>query len=100
MPTQLDPASPLYSEMRQLVRRTFDHALAECSIPRAMQRHLELREDQLRIGHDLYDLQSLGTINVVSIGKAGHSMAQALTELTDRGLHGVISCPSPPAAQV
>ncbi len=100
MPTQLDPANPLYSEMRELARRTFDHALAECSIPKAMQRHLELRDDQLRIGHDLYDLHSFATINVISIGKAAHSMAQALTELVDRVLRGIISCPSAPAAQV
>jgi glycerate 2-kinase len=100
MPTQLDPANPLYSEMRELARRTFDHALAECSIPKAMQRHLELRDDQLRIGRDLYDLHSFATINVISIGKAAHSMAQALTELVDRVLRGIISCPSAPAAQV
>ncbi len=100
MPTQLDPANPLYSEMRELARRAFDHALAECSIPKAMQRHLELRDDQLRIGHDLYDLHSFATINVISIGKAAHSMAQALTEIVDRGLRGIISCPSAPAAQV
>ena len=100
MPTPLDPGNPLYREMRELARRTFDHALAECSIPRAMQRHLELREDQLRVGNDLYDLQSFTAINVVSIGKAGHSLAQALVEITDRGLHGIVSCPSAPAAQV
>ena len=56
--------------------------------------------DQLRVGHDLYDLQSFAAINVVSIGKAGHSLAQALTEIADRGLHGIISCPTAPGAQV
>ena len=100
MPSQLDPASPLYSDMRQLVRRTFDHAMAGCSIPKAMQRHLELRDDQLVIDNDLYDLQSFGTINVISMGKAGHSMAQALVEIADRGLHGIISCPDAPPAQL
>jgi glycerate-2-kinase len=100
MPSQPDPADPPYREMRELARRTFDHALSQCSIPRALQRHLELREDALRIGHDLYDLQSFGAINVISIGKAGHSLARALTELADRGLHGIISCPTAPAAQV
>ncbi len=97
MPTQLDPQ---YREMRQLARRTFDHALAECSIPTAMQRHVELYESQLRVGNNLYDLQSFSAINVISIGKAGHSLAQALTEIADRGLHGIISCPTAPAAQV
>ena len=100
MPTQLDPSSPLYSEMRELSRRTFDHALAECSIMRAMRRCVELSGDHLRIGGDIYDLQSFAAINVISIGKAGHSLAQSLTEIADRGLHGIISCPSAPAAQV
>ena len=100
MPPTLDPASPLYREMRELARRSFDHALSECSVPRAMRRHLDLREDQLRIGHDIYDLQSFASIHVVSIGKAGHSMAESLVEITDRGLHGIIACPSAPAAQV
>ena len=100
MPNPLDPADPQYREMRELARRMFDHALAECNVSRAMSRHLELREDRLRIGHDRYDLQSFGAINVVSIGKAGHSLAQALVEIADRGLHGIISCPSAPDAQV
>ncbi len=100
MPNPLDPADPQYGEMRELARRMFDHALAECNVSRAMSRHLELREDRLRIGHDRYDLQSFGAINVVSIGKAGHSQAQALVEIADRGLHGIISCPSAPDAQV
>jgi glycerate 2-kinase len=100
MANPLDPANPPYSEMRELARRTFDRALAECSIPNAMRRHLELRDDQLCIGNDIYDLGSYSAINVVSIGKAGHSLAQALTEIADRGLHGIISCPTAPDAQV
>lgn len=65
-----------------------------------MQRHLEVRDDQLCIGRDIYDLQSFRTINVVSIGKAGHTMAQALVEIADRGLHGIIDCPNAPPAQL
>ena len=96
MPNPLDPVSLPYSEMRELARRTFDHALAECSIPNAMRRHLELRDDQLCIGNDIYDLGSYSAINVVSIGKAGHSMARALTEIADRGLqrHCLVSQPA------
>jgi len=100
MAAPLNPGDPLYCQMRELARRIFDHALAECSIPRAMQRHLELDDDRLRIGSDLYHLDSFSNINVVSIGKAGHSLAQALTEITDGGLHGIISCTSAPAAQI
>src|SRR6185312_9893868 len=100
MSSQLDPISPLYSEMRQLARRTFDHALAGCSIPKAMQRHVELKGDQLLIGRDIYDLQSFRTVSVVAIGKAAYNMAQALVEVADRGLHGIISCPNAPPAQL
>lgn len=100
MSSHLDAANPLYSEMRELARRTFDHALAECNISKSMQRHLEVRDDQLRVGHDIYHLQSFRTINVVSIGKAGHSLADALAEITDHGLHGIISCPNAPPAQL
>jgi hydroxypyruvate reductase len=100
MPTHLDPASPLYGEMRRRVREMFDHALAECNIPTAMRRHIELQEKNLRVGNQLYDLDGFSVVKVVSIGKAGHSLAQALAEITNGGLHGIISCPSPPAAQV
>ncbi len=100
MPAQLDPANPQYREMREFARRAFDHALDECSIDKAMQRHLELHEGRLRIGRDIYDLHSFPTINVIAIGKAAHGMAQALTELVDRSLRGIISCPSAPAAHL
>ncbi len=100
MPSPLSPSDSLYSEMRQRAREIFDQALAECSIPTAMQRHVELQGRQLRIGDDIYDLDSFSAINVVSIGKAGHSLAHALAEIADRGLQGIIACPSPPAAQL
>lgn len=94
------PADPLYSEMRRRAREMFDHALAECSIPDAMRRHIEAQEKSLRIGDELYDLSTFSSVKVVSVGKAGHSLAAALSEIADGGLHGIISCPAPPGAQV
>jgi hydroxypyruvate reductase len=100
MPSPLDPSDPLYGEMRQRTREMFDHALADCSIPAAIQRHVEMRDGQLRIGNDLYELDSFSEVKVVSIGKAGHSLAEALSEITLGGLHGIICCPAAPRAQV
>ena len=100
MPTPSDNSRPLYGEMRQRAREMFDHALAECSIPTAMQRHVELRGSRLRIGDDSYDLSGFSAINVVSIGKAGHSLAKALADIAGEEMHGIISCPDPPATPV
>jgi len=100
MPAQLHPADPLYGEMRRRAREMFDYALAECSVSTAMRRYVQLQGSELRIGDDLYDLGSFSTIKVVSIGKAGHPLAQALAEATNGGVHGIISCPTRPAAQV
>ncbi len=100
MPTPSDNSGPLYGEMRQRAREIFDYALAKCSIPTAMQRHVELQGSRLRIGDGTYDLSGFSAINIVSIGKAGHSMAKALADITGRGLRGIISCPNPPATPV
>jgi len=100
VPAQLDPADPLYSEMRRRAREMFNHALAECSIPTAMRRHVEMRNGQLRIDEEVYDLDNFSGVKVVSIGKAAHSLAKALTDLTGDRLHGIISCPDAPSVQV
>lgn len=100
MPAQLGPSDPLYGEMRHRAREMFDRALAECSIAKAMRLHVEMRDGQLRTGNDLYDLESFSAVKVVSIGKAGHSLVEALSEITNGGLHGIVSCPAPSPAQV
>ena len=53
----LDPASEaLFREMRDRVRQMFDHALSECSIPRAFSRKLKCEHGYLRAGSAAYDL--------------------------------------------
>ena len=50
----LDPASePLFREMRDRVREMFDHALSECSIPRAFGRKLNCERGYLRAGSEI-----------------------------------------------
>ena len=87
-------------EMRDRVRDMFQHALSECSIPRAFSRNLQYEGNYLRVGNELYDLASFARMLVVSIGKAGHSMAEALAGIVATGLAGIVAAPTPPPAQI
>lgn len=97
----LDPASDaVFREMRDRVREMFSHALAECSIPRAFSKKLEYENGYLRAGNQMYDLGGFSRALVISIGKAGHSMAEALANIIGTGLSGIIACPDLPPAQL
>ena len=43
-------------DMRVTARHLFEHALADASIDRAFQRHVDCDRGVLRIGEDLHDL--------------------------------------------
>jgi len=87
-------------EMRDRAREMFDHALLECSIPHAFAQDVEYDGSQLRVGDNSYGLKSFERVLVVSIGKAGHSMAAAFSNIVDTGLTGIIDCPNAPPAQL
>jgi hydroxypyruvate reductase len=78
----------------------FDHALAECNIPHAFSRQVLYDGEHLRVGKGLYDVGSYERVLAVSIGKAGHTMADALSNILGTGLKGVIACPNLPPAQL
>ena len=65
---------------RQLAREIFLHALNECSIDRAFDKHISSDRGILRIGDDLFDTKAYGRVFVVSIGKAAHTMVRALVD--------------------
>src|SRR5271166_4418032 len=100
MPHSSLPTEALLREMRDRAREMFDRALLECSIPHAFSRQVLYDGGQLRIGNDVYDLGSFERILVVSIGKAGHTMAEALSNIVGSGLAGIIDCPNAPPAQL
>jgi len=64
--------------MRESAREIFRFALQEASITKAFGRHVHCKRGVLRVREDLYELQSYSRVLVVSIGKAGHTMAEAL----------------------
>jgi hydroxypyruvate reductase len=89
-----------FSQMRQRARDIFLHALAEASIARGFARHVHCERGVLRVREDLYDLQSYSGVLVVSIGKAGHTMVEALSNQVGASLQGIVASSVQPAAQV
>ena len=89
-----------FREMRDSARQIFQHALAEASIDKAFQRHVSCDRGVLQVREDLYDLHSYTRVFVVSMGKAGHTMAQALEAQMGKSLEGIVASSVEPAAQV
>jgi hydroxypyruvate reductase len=86
--------------MRRHARDIFDHALHACSIRAAMRRHVQLDGRQLGVEDRSYDLSNVSQVNVVSIGKAGHTLAESLSHIVGRELSGIISCPAEPPSRL
>jgi len=86
--------------MRSQAREFFQHALAEASISKAFERQVSCERGILRVCEDLYDLSSYSRVFVVSMGKAAHSMAQALEGRAGSRFEGIVADPVEPAFQV
>src|ERR1017187_5326668 len=99
-PPSNPPTEVLAREMRGRAKEMFEHALSECSIPRAFSKHVLYDRGELRMGNDVYALGSFSRTLVVSIGKAGHTMAEALVNIIGTGLTGIVACPNAPPAQL
>ena len=95
---QGDAAPPVpTSDMRALAREIFLDTLDECSVPAAFQRNVEYDHGVLRIGEDLYNLDSYSRVFVVAIGKAAHTMTDALVAQVGGRVEGVVVAPTEPA---
>lgn len=77
--------------MKEIARHIFDHAMRESSVSRAFERHVHCERGVLRICEDLYDLNSYSRVLVISIGKAAHSMLNALHEQTGARFEGIVA---------
>lgn len=90
-----------FLQMGDAARSIFHCALAEASISRAFDRHVHCERGVLRICEDLYDLQSFSRVLVISIGKAAHTMVEALTQQVGvSSLEGIVVSSVEPLAQV
>jgi hydroxypyruvate reductase len=94
-----------FRQMRDAACDIFRHALAEASIAKAFARHVHCERGVLRVCEDLYHLHAYSRVLVVSIGKAGHTMVEALTQqvgesFLDTSLEGIVASSVEPSAQV
>ena len=91
----------VFREMRDRARQIFLNALAEASIAKGFARHVHCERGVLRVREDLYDLHSYSRVVVVSIGKAGHTMVEALAQqMGESALEGIVASSVEPSAQV
>jgi glycerate 2-kinase len=88
------------SSMCDTARRIFQYALAESSIAKAFARHVSCERGILRVREDLFDLNSYARVFVVSIGKAGHTLVEALESQVGSTLEGIVATSVDTGSQV
>lgn len=90
-----------FRKMREIARRIFAYALAESSIDKAFARHVHCERGVLRVCEDLYHLHSYSRVLVISIGKAGHTMVEALArQVGESAVEGIVASSVAPSTQV
>jgi glycerate 2-kinase len=89
-----------FRRMRDAAREIFTAALKNASIEKAFARKVHCERRVLRIGDDLYDLDSYNRVFVVSIGKAAHTMVAALEAQLGSNLEGIVASSVEPTSQV
>jgi glycerate 2-kinase len=100
MPSSATDREKLALDMRVTARHLFEHALAEASIDRAFQRHVDCDRGVLRICEDLHDLDSYNRVLVISVGKAAHAMVNSLEMQAGNRFEGIVASSVDPASQV
>jgi glycerate 2-kinase len=85
---------------RDAAREIFQHALGEVSIAKAFARNVHCERGILRVCEDLYDLNAYSRVLVVSIGKAGHTLVEALEAQVGSRLEGIVASSVDPVSQV
>jgi hydroxypyruvate reductase len=89
-----------FRDRREAARSIFLQALSEASIARGFARHVHCERGILRVAEDLYDLHSYSSVFVISLGKAGHTMAEALAAQVGSSVEGIVASSVHPAAQL
>ena len=96
-----EPASESkFRQMRETARSIFTQTLAAASIVKGFTRHVNCERGVLRVCEDLYDLDSYSRVLVIALGKAGHTMVEALSAQIGSSLEGIVASSVQPAAQV
>src|SRR3954462_806940 len=80
--------------LRVAAREIFLHALKQTSVDSAFERHVHYSRGVLRVSDDLFHLSSYSRIFVVALGKAAHTMANALVHQLGTLASGIIAAPA------
>lgn len=89
-----------FRERREAARNLFFHALSEASIAQGFSRHVHYERGILRVCEDLYDLHAHSRVLVISLGKAAHTMVEALVQQVGSSLEGIVASSVQPASQL
>jgi len=89
-----------FRAMRDAARSIFLEALSQASIAKGFDRHVQCERGILRVREDLYDLNSYSQVLVISLGKAGHTMVEALAAQVGSLAQGIVATPVLPHSQV
>lgn len=89
-----------FQQMREKARAIFARALAEASVASGFKRHVNCERGILRVREDLYDLHSYSRVLVISLGKAGDTMVEALSAEVGASLEGIVASSVHPESQV
>ena len=96
-----DPAREAqFRQMRETARSIFLRALSEASIAKGFDRHVQYERGILRVREDLYDLHSYSRVVAISLGKAAHTMVEALTSQVGSTIEGIVASSVSPESQV
>jgi glycerate 2-kinase len=90
----------VFHAMREHARAMFRDAIANASIGGAFARHVHCERGVLRVREDLFDLHSYARVLVVSLGKAAHTMVEALVEQAGTSLEGIVASSVAPRSQI
>jgi len=86
-------------DLRVIARQLFEHALAEASVDRAFQRHIDCERGLLRVCEDLYQLDSYSRVQVIALGKAATGMVNSLEMQAGKRFEGIIATSVDPGPQ-
>ncbi len=96
-----DPAREAhFRSMREAARSIFLEALNQASIANAFDRHVQCERGVLRVCEDLYDLHSYARVLVLALGKAAHTMVEALANQAGSSLEGIVASSVDPQTQL
>jgi len=81
----------LATHMRGVARQIFLDTLTQTSVTAAFEQHVQYEQSVLRVCEDLYPLDSFSRVLAVAIGKAAHTMAEALVKQLGSRVAGFVA---------